>query len=232
MSDTKWEPLAVVFDLDGLLIDSEPWWHVAIQKMFANIGLTLSENDCLETTGLRIDEAVLHYFKRSPWDDIAHPKQKIVDNIVNEMATLLRDQAKEMRGACDLVRQFQKFPHIKLALASSSPKVLIVAGLERLGLTKAFEVVCSAEHEEYGKPHPAVYISAAKELRIHPTRCVAFEDSLNGTLAAKAARMKCVSVPDVDLQQNTRKMLKFSIADVVLSSLDQHSAEEILHQLL
>lgn len=98
--------------------------------------------------------------------------------------------------------------------------VLIEAGLQRLGLDNGvFEVVCSAEKEQFGKPHPGVYLTAASKLGIEPVKCVAIEDSLNGVIAAKAARMRCIAVPEVGM--NAGKRNKFSFADAVLDSLVQ-----------
>ena len=85
---------------------------------------------------------------------------------------------------------------MRLAVASSSPMVLIDAALQGLGLARTFEVVVSAENEVLGKPRPGVYLRAAKELTVDADACLAIEDSLNGTLAAKAARMSCCSIPE------------------------------------
>jgi sugar-phosphatase len=104
---------------------------------------------------------------------------------------------------------------VRVALASSSAYRLIRAVTERLGLADSFDCVYSAEEEEYGKPHPGVYLTAARRLGVAPTQCLAVEDSFNGVLAAKAARMKCVAVPEPAQRRDPR----FCIADVVLDSL-------------
>ena len=82
---------------------------------------------------------------------------------------------------------------------------------------KEFEKIYSAQEEEYGKPHPAVYISAAKRLNVAPVECLAIEDSFNGVLAAKAAKMKCIAIP----YEGVRHDRRFAIADVSLDSLMQ-----------
>jgi sugar-phosphatase len=104
---------------------------------------------------------------------------------------------------------------VPAALASSSPMVLIEAVLERLGLRGAFVAVHSAEHEPYGKPHPAVYLTLAARLGVAPPHCLAIEDSLNGVLAAKAGRLRCLAVPDGPAVDDPR----LAIADRVLPSL-------------
>ena len=109
---------------------------------------------------------------------------------------------------------------LKVALASSSAYRVIRAVVERLGLADAFDLIYSAEEEEYGKPHPGVYLTTAHRLGVAPTRCLAVEDSLNGVLAAKAARMKCVAIPEAEARHDPR----FAIADTVLDSLNGFDA--------
>ncbi len=102
-----------------------------------------------------------------------------------------------------------------LALASSSTSEIIAAVLQTMGMERYFQVTQSAEHESYGKPHPGVYIEAARRLGVEPRRCLAFEDSPNGVIAAKAARMLCIAVPDPALKEDRR----LQAADLILPSL-------------
>ena len=119
--------------------------------------------------------------------------------------------------------------NIKTALASSSPVQIINAVLSQFDLKDYFMAVRSAEFEEYGKLHPAIWITTAKDIGVNPERCVAFEDSLNGLISAKAAKMKAVVVPDKRFQNDTR----FDIADIKLAALNDFNEEhlEILHTL-
>jgi beta-phosphoglucomutase-like phosphatase (HAD superfamily) len=283
--------MGVIFDMDGLMIDSEPLWHIAEQQTFARAGITLSEDDCNDTTGLRIDEVVAFHAERKPWGDTPTRKEVaeqvrassevphcaalrlgVPDDepflptrcscccccctsvqIVATMVELVKTQGKPMAGleealaffevsrapGCAVVSlslasltqeaakksrpeggwpcvharaQSHKLP---LAVASSSHMVLLNAALEGLGLVGRFSHVVSAEFEPYGKPHPGVYISAAAKLGVPPDRCLALEDSVNGTLAAKAAKMVCISVPEAHNLADPR----FAIADVKLTSL-------------
>ncbi len=104
-----------------------------------------------------------------------------------------------------------------MALASASYFKLINATLNKLELRDQFNVIHSAEIEPYGKPHPGIFLTTAKNLGVDPEFCLVFEDSLNGVIAAKAARMKCVCVPDPAFRNDTR----FSIADIILNSLEE-----------
>jgi len=112
---------------------------------------------------------------------------------------------------------------VKIGLASSSSTEIIAAVLARLGIMDSFDVTQSAEHEPYGKPHPAVYIECARRLDVSPDRCLAIEDSPAGVLAAKAARMSCIAVPAPELAGDNR----YCIADRRLASLTELGPEMI-----
>lgn len=204
-------PRAVIFDLDGLLIDSEPHWRRAEVEVFARAGLALTDEDCAATTGLRIDEVVRLRRAEAPgWHTLT--EADAVEAILARVVELLETEAEAKPGAAAAVQR-AKASGARVALASSSPMRVIRAGLARLGLTDAFEVVQSAEHEPLGKPHPGVYLATAARLGVPATDCVAVEDSVNGMVAAKAARMRCVAVPE-------RPDPRFALADVVLASLE------------
>ena len=108
----------------------------------------------------------------------------------------------------------------RVALASSSPLTIIEAALARLGIREAFDVVQSAQTESHGKPHPGIFLRTAERLETLPTRCTVIEDSMNGVIAAKAARMKCIAVPE---HGDTDP--RFVLADVTLTSLEQVTPE-------
>jgi len=200
---------AAIFDLDGLLIDSEPLWQRAEHELFATVGLQLSASEVAETTGLRIDEVVALRHRQQPWEtpSVAELSEQIVTRVI---ALVLAEGVAKPGGARAIALCARAGLH--LAVASSSPLRLIDASLARLGLRDQFAEVVSAEREPYGKPHPAVFLSAAARLGVAPTECLVFEDSLNGVIAAKAARMICVAVPE-------RVDPRFAIADAILPSL-------------
>jgi sugar-phosphatase len=114
------------------------------------------------------------------------------------------------------VRYFRSLG-LKIALASSSAMSLIETVLKKLELSNVFEVVNSAEHLEYGKPHPEIFIQTAKDLGIKPGECLVIEDSFNGVLAAKAAKMQVIAIPD----KEHRNDKGFVIADHILNSLKE-----------
>lgn len=203
---------AVIFDMDGVLIDSEPLWQEAEIEVFKGVNVPLTREKCQETTGLRIDEVVNYWHRRYPWET---PSQEIIaEKILQHLGELIRLQGEGKNGV-KYVFQFLKEQNIKLALASSSARFLIDAVLEKLQLRSLFSVICSATEEEYGKPHPAVYLTTAKKLQILPQHCLVIEDSLNGVIAAKAAQMKCIAIPEKFPDYKPQ----FALADLILPSL-------------
>lgn len=209
---------AVIFDMDGVLIDSEPLWREAEMKIFRKVGVELTTEMCMETAGLRIEEVVSYWYRISPWNGPS--KQEIIEEIDAEVKKLIMEKGEQLPGVSKAIGFFTG-KAIPKGLASSSSPGIIKTVLEKLNLENAFDAVCSAVHEEYGKPHPAVYITAAVKLGCKPEHCLAVEDSFNGLVAAKAARMKTVAVPD-PLEAASPK---FSIADLKLDNLEKFSEE-------
>ncbi len=208
---------AVIFDMDGVLLDSEPLWQEAEIEVFASVGITLDRGLCLRTMGLRSDEVVAYWYARRPW---TMPSPAAVEReLLRAVGTRIRECATRKEGLTEALRLLTA-RGIRLALASSSPYALIAAVLERLDLVEAFACAHSAEEEPLGKPHPGVYLTTARKLGVAPTACCAVEDSLNGVLAAKAARMTCVAVPDPAVGGDPR----FAIADRVAGSLAELDA--------
>ena len=203
---------AVIFDMDGVLIDSEPFWQESEIDVFGRAGLSLTREMCLQTMGLRVDEVVEYWRRRRPFDDA--PAGTLEDAIIGGVVERILSQGEAKEGTAHAL-EFFRARGLPVALASSSAYRLIGAVTERLGLAGAFDVVYSAEEEEYGKPHPGVYLTTAQRLGVAPAECLAVEDSFNGVLAAKAARMRCVAVPEPAQRLDPR----FAIADVVLDSL-------------
>lgn len=202
----------VIFDMDGLLIDSEPFWYEAMQEVFAKQGVSLTKELASHTTGLRTIEVVSYWHRYFDWKDVS--QETIADDIVDQVIEKIIAKATIMPGTHEIL-SFFKAKRVKMGLASSSPIRLIKAALQHFQLEAYFDAIYSAQWEAYGKPHPAVYLSCASELGAEPLSCLAFEDSINGMIAAKAARMKVVAVPEPHNFTNP----KYVLADLQLSSL-------------
>ncbi len=203
---------AVIFDMDGVLIDSEPLWRRAEVEVFKVVGVTLEQDDLAATMGLRVDEVIKYWFARKPWAGIT--PEEVVGQIVKGVTQLILEQGQIKPGVQESI-QVAKADGRKIALASSSPSSVIAAVLTRIGLEDYFDVIYSAEQESNGKPHPAVYLTVAQKLGVVPSECLAIEDSLNGVLSAKAANMKCIAIPDPLIAENPG----FKAADRMLKSL-------------
>ncbi len=204
----------VIYDMDGVIINSEPFWRQAEMKVFATVGLHLKEADCIQTTGLRFDEVVDFWWRQQPWK--GKSKEQIHDEVIDEMENAITHHAVEMPGVLASLQLF-KCKGWRIALASSSAMRLIKAAVKKLQIEDYFELLVSAEHETYGKPHPAVFLKTAETLNIHPHDCLVIEDSYYGLLAAKAAKMKCIIVPDPAAYDEPRLI----IADQKLHTLEE-----------
>lgn len=205
---------AVIFDMDGLLIDSEPLWQQAEITIFKQVDIILTHSMCTQTKGLRIDEVVEYWYKKYPWDSLS--QLEVQERIVDKLIELIHTEGKPLAGVNAAIN-YVKSKNIKVALASSSAFKIINAALEKLNIADAFEIIYSAECEPLGKPHPGVYLTTAEKLGVSPKSCLALEDSLNGVLAAKSAQMKCIAIPELSEYHNP----KFAIADMILQSLEQ-----------
>lgn len=197
---------AVIFDMDGVLIDSEPLWKIAMEDAFLSVGCKITRKDFQKTVGLRIDEVIEFWYNEIGWKGLS-PKE-LEQRIVDKMVELIRENGKPLEGVVETLHYLRE-NNYKIGLGTSSYTVLIDVVLETIGLRSLFDFVHSAEHEEYGKPHPAVYLTVAKELGVKPTECMVVEDSINGVIAGKAAQMKVVCIPEKSHHPNP----KLSLAD-------------------
>lgn len=186
---------AAIFDMDGLLVDSEPIWHEVEIDVFGRHGVPLTVQRCLETKGMFLGDAVEHWYARYPWNGAS--RDTVAAEIVEAMADRL-DAAVELKPGAFHALDFCRGHGARLALASSSPRRLIDTVVRRFGLDARFAVVHSAEDEVRGKPDPAIFLTTARLLGVAPDTCVVFEDSAAGVLAAKGAGMACVAVPEAD----------------------------------
>lgn len=208
----------VIFDMDGLLVDSEPLWREAMADVFAQLDIYLKEEDYFKTMGMRTIEVVEYWHQYFKWTQKS--TEQVSQEILEEVTARVRTEGVLMEGAKEIL-DFFRHKDFKIGLASSSPMSLIKTVLSHFELESYFETYHSGEHEEYGKPHPSVYLSCAKELKSDPAQCLVFEDSIAGLIAAKAAQMKAVAVPD----KSNWDDLRYALADLKLSSLKEFTTE-------
>lgn len=207
----------VIFDMDGLLIDSEPLWGEAAHEIFGRYNFQLTKTQYATTTGMRTKEFVEWWFNHYKIDakHNAEAETAILQNVVDKVAV----KGKPLPGVEHIFNFFIE-RNFKIGLATSSGKLLIDVVVDKLGIRNYLQSIESAADLPYGKPHPQVYLNCAAALNSHPTQCICFEDSFNGLIAAKAARMKCVVVP----APHDTKNEKFNAADLKISSLSNFNS--------
>ncbi|GKW11719.1 2-deoxyglucose-6-phosphatase [Pectobacterium carotovorum subsp. carotovorum] len=213
---------AAIFDMDGLLIDSEPLWDKAELEVIASLGVDISLRESMkDTLGLRIDMVVELWYQRSPWT--APGRDEVVRRIIDRAIELVAEQRPLLPGvehALQLCRRLD----LKIGLASASPLHMQQQVLRMFNLDHYFDVLMSAETLPYSKPHPEVYLNAAHGLGVSPAQCVTLEDSVNGMIATKAARMRSIVIPQTEFRADARWVL----ADYKLDSLNQLTAEHLV----
>ena len=205
---------AVVFDMDGLLIDSQPFWQTAQLEILPRLGVPISRQDTIDTTGMRVDQIVQMCYANSPWSGVSC--DRVCEQIVERVIELVREHKPAMPGLQHAIQACQQ-QGLRLGLASSSPMSLIDATIQALELEDTFEAHLSGDRLRYGKPHPEVYLNACEALQTQPQHCLAIEDSFIGLLAAKSAQMKTIIIPETAAAEHKQ----FVIADRQLASLEQ-----------
>lgn len=184
---------AVIFDMDGVLIDSEPLWKIAMEEVFRSVGSELTKQDFQKTVGLRLDEVIQFWHHHEGWQNVS-PNQ-VEQQIITKMQELIRANAQPLTGVIATLNHLKQM-NKKIGLGTSSYRILIDTVLNALDIAHYFDVTHSAESESHGKPHPAVYLTVSEKLGVHATKCLVIEDSLNGIISAKAARMSVVCIPE------------------------------------
>lgn len=199
-----------IFDMDGVIIDSEPFWRQAQISILAKYEIHISIEDCIKhTMGKRIDDVAFTWCQLHS----LHIDPKVLEQeIIDAVGKLISEKGEAKTGLYELL-DFLKENKYQIALATSSSLPIINAVFKRLSIEDYFEVVCSADEEFYGKPHPAVYLKAAKRLKVSPNNCLVLEDSVTGLIAAKAASMKTVVIPEDPSDP------RFHLADAIFTSM-------------
>lgn len=214
--------VAAIFDMDGLLIDSEPLWNQAKQDIFSTLKTNATYTGQLpDTLGLRIDQVVRMWYEVTPWQG---PDQAEVERRITTRTMELVNEKRPLLPGVKQALQLCRDQKLKTGLASASPQRMIDHVLTMFDLRHYFDVVLSAEALPYSKPHPQVYLNAAEALQVDPLNCVTVEDSFNGMIATKAARMRSVVVPAAENQSDPR----WALADIKLHSLEALTPSHLL----
>ncbi|WP_312951556.1 HAD-IA family hydrolase [Superficieibacter sp.] len=207
--------ITVIFDMDGVLIDSEPVWR-EVEKAFylQRHGLTLVDSDFDAFTGMPVMIFLrkLHERHCLPAQDL----RSVHDIIVGQVAEKIRQHPEPLPGIFDLLAALKQ-RNIPMAVASSSPLRQIDNVLDTLNIREYFSVAISAETLKHGKPHPEIFLKAAEMMDADPESCLVIEDSLNGLIAARAAGMQVLALPAAHQRQDPR----FTLADQIIDHHDE-----------
>ncbi|MDF2749568.1 MAG: HAD-superfamily hydrolase subfamily variant 3 [Gaiellaceae bacterium] len=208
---------AVVFDLDGVLVDSEQVWDEVREALVRERGGRWHERAQADMMGMSSVEWSRYLHEEL---GLAEAPEAINDEVVRRMLDRYREELPLIDGAVAAVERLAaRFP---LALASSSNRPLIDVVLASAGLARAFRATVSSEEVPHGKPAPDVFLEAARRLGVPPDRCAAIEDSANGLRAAHAAGMRVIALPNPHYPPAAEAL---ALADAVAGSLAELSPE-------
>lgn len=203
----------VIFDMDGLLLDTEPLWGKSMLQVAEKHNIPITPQKFKETTGLRIYEVTDHWAVHYPWE--GRSSKEVAEEILDDIIASSKSHASVLRGVEQTLQMLREHK-FKIGLATSSPTRMVGELVDHFGLTKYFDEITSADVVELGKPHPAVFLHCAAVLGAKPAHCLVLEDSVNGMIAGKAARMKVVVIPDEMHFDDPR----FTLADAKLKSME------------
>ena len=202
---------AVIFDMDGLLLDTETLWHEAEAELFRRHGAEFTHEDQLRVIGTSFDTSARYFAERLGWP--VERRMELVQESTALMHERVRDQVHARPGAVELIQRLRTLEGVRLGLASNSPRYLVDDALATAGMTDAFETIVTSDDVERPKPAPDIYLLVCERLGVDPSEALALEDSSSGVVAAKAAGLTCIAVPmfaETDV----------SAADRVIASLE------------
>jgi HAD superfamily hydrolase (TIGR01509 family) len=211
---------AVIFDMDGTLVDTEPVYYVAAGDIFEQLGFTLTPEEYAQFTGRSL--VSMWSFLREKFE-ITQDLDSLIDETKKGYLTKIREEKGlvPMPGVVDLIQSLRG-KDLGMAVGTSTSRDLMKVTLDLFGLSQYFPVMVSASDVESGKPSPDIFLRAAELMKVEPEDCLVFEDSFHGSLAAKRAGMKCVGYT-----QNNHNYQDLSNADLRLADFGKVTIERL-----
>ncbi|WP_130736521.1 hexitol phosphatase HxpB [Flavobacterium sp. J27] len=209
---------AVIFDMDGVIVDSECLWKKAEREVFTSLGVKVTDEYSKLTKSMTTFEVTRFWFDKFPWQDkgLDVVEQMVIDKVIE----LIENEDCKINGVKNFIENL-KSKKFKIGLATNSPNKIIPTVLQKLEIEHLFDAVSSADFEENGKPDPAIYLTTAAKLNITAKNCIAIEDSYSGMLAAKKAGMTVIAFT------NDNALLNFDIADYKIDRFDDFDIERL-----
>ncbi len=208
---------AVIWDMDGVIIDSAPYHFKAWQEVFQKRGVTFTEEDFKRNFGQRNDTIISNVLGQglstSQIDTIADEKER-------DFRQKVRQHVKPLPGAIELIKSLKEHG-FKLALASSAPTKNIRLVTQGLGIKNCFHAIVSGREVTEGKPSPQGFLLAAKKLGVAPENCIVVEDAVAGVTAAKRAGMYCLAIT------NTHPRVSLNEADIIIDTLESVTMNDL-----
>ena len=210
-------PMAVLWDLDGTLIDSEPYWLLSEARLAKQYGGSWNQEDGKQLIGNNLYQASDFLKNRFGIDDMS--TQQVIDQLTNEVIEQLRTKLPWRPGALELLIDLKK-AGIKTALVTMSMRSMALAVIDQIDFP-AFDVVVAGDDVKHGKPHPEPYMKAAELLGVRADQCIALEDSPTGLASAVAAGCHAVGIPNIiALPEGPRQKIVGSLTDLTAANLD------------
>jgi HAD superfamily hydrolase (TIGR01509 family) len=203
---------AVIFDMDGVLVDSEVYWQKARVEFARDLGKqwdTHAKERVMGRNTIEWAEAMREYL------NIDMPREEVIEDVIRRVMALYDAHLPTRPGAIEAVHMAAK--HFRVALASASPTRVIDYVMRLTGLDKVFEVMVYGDDLARGKPAPDIYLEAARQLGVEPRHCVGVEDSANGIRALKAAGMYVIAAPSPEFPLSLEVV---QLADQLVASLE------------
>jgi len=176
--------------MDGVLVESEAIWKQAEYEVFSSLGVSVTEENSSYTQSLTTKEVTAFWYQKFPWKET--PLSEVEEMVVRRVMELILLKDCATLGISAFIKNLKE-RNFKIGLATNAPEKIIPVVLKKTGTESLFDSVSSADYEEKGKPHPAIYLNTAKKLKVMPEECAVIEDSETGMEAAKKAGMSVIA---------------------------------------
>lgn len=200
---------AVIFDMDGVLVDSEKIWKEAEHTIFSALGVQVNDEWSAFTKSMTTRQVTQFWYQKFPWKNrsLIEVEQAVINNVIE----LIRISDCCIPGVQSFIKNLKR-RQMKIGLATNAPGIIIPAVLKKTNTATLFDAVSSADLEIEGKPNPAIYLTTAQKLNVSPSECLVIEDSVSGAMAAKKAGMTVAGFL-MESNNNLSDMADFVITD-------------------